>query len=189
MTSSLRSVTTPCNNTFVLRCTSAKWTSLPCGQPPFGLLPVKYKKPLFEFKRRKAKNERHASRTSHFLAPPVGLEPTTPWLTVRCSTDWAKEEYRSSIGKNRWGIKTNTANVEPRLAVSENVGIELSSRLVSKQVLSPQQSLTSVFGMGTGGPSAIKTPTVKSVIRGLLISAMSYFPDSSPSKYLRHSRA
>ena len=27
-----------------------------------------------------------------FLAPPVGLEPTTPWLTVRCSTDWAKEE-------------------------------------------------------------------------------------------------
>ena len=46
-----------------------------------------------------------------------------------------------------------------RLAVSENVGIELSSRLVSKQVLSPQQSLTSVFGMGTGGPSALKIPT------------------------------
>ena len=45
------------------------------------------------------------------------------------------------------------------LAVSEGVGIELSSRLVSKQVLSPQQSLTSVFGMGTGGPSALKTLT------------------------------
>ena len=29
-----------------------------------------------------------------FMAPPVGLEPTTPWLTVMCSTDWAKEEYR-----------------------------------------------------------------------------------------------
>ena len=27
------------------------------------------------------------------LAPPAGLEPATPWLTVRCSTDWAKEEY------------------------------------------------------------------------------------------------
>ena len=37
---------------------------------------------------------------------------------------------------------------------------ELSSRLVSKQVLSPQQSLTSVFGMGTGGPSALKTRTM-----------------------------
>ena len=37
---------------------------------------------------------------------------------------------------------------------------ELSSRLVSKQVLLPQQSLTSVFGMGTGGPSALKSRTV-----------------------------
>ena len=45
------------------------------------------------------------------------------------------------------------------LAVSDDVGIELSSRLVSKQVLLPQQSLTSVFGMGTGGPSALKIPT------------------------------
>ena len=43
------------------------------------------------------------------------------------------------------------------LAVSDGVGIELSSRLVSKQVLLPQQSLTSVFGMGTGGPSAVES--------------------------------
>ena len=34
---------------------------------------------------------------------------------------------------------------------------ELFYRLVSKQVSSPQQSLTSVFGMGTGGPSAIRS--------------------------------
>ena len=39
------------------------------------------------------------------------------------------------------------------------VSNELSFRFVSKQVFSPQQSLTSVFGMGTGGPSALKTPT------------------------------
>ena len=39
------------------------------------------------------------------------------------------------------------------------VGYELSSRLVSKQVLSPLQSLTSVFGMGTGGPFALKILT------------------------------
>ena len=31
-------------------------------------------------------------RNRLFLAPPTGLEPVTPWLTVRCSTDWAKEE-------------------------------------------------------------------------------------------------
>ena len=39
------------------------------------------------------------------------------------------------------------------------VGTELSSRAASRQVLSPQQSLTSVFGMGTGGPSALRAPT------------------------------
>ena len=39
------------------------------------------------------------------------------------------------------------------------VGIELFSRSVSRQVFWPQQSLTSVFGMGTGGPSALETLT------------------------------
>ena len=36
----------------------------------------------------------------------------------------------------------------------------LSSRAVTRQVLSAQMSLTSVFGMGTGGPSPQSTPTV-----------------------------
>ena len=49
-------------------------------------------------------------------------------------------------------IKTPTVSVFRGLFC---ISDELSSRLVSKQVLSPQQSLTSVFGMGTGGPSAI----------------------------------
>ena len=40
------------------------------------------------------------------------------------------------------------------------VGNDLSSRLVAKQVFSAQQSLTSVFGMGTGGPSASETLTL-----------------------------
>ena len=39
------------------------------------------------------------------------------------------------------------------------VGFDLFSRLVAKQVFSALQSLTSVFGMGTGGPSALKKPT------------------------------
>ena len=34
---------------------------------------------------------------NHVLAPQVGLEPTTLWLTVRCSTDWAIEEYWSDL--------------------------------------------------------------------------------------------
>ena len=38
---------------------------------------------------------------------------------------------------------------------SDRVGSVLSSRTVSGKVFSAPQSLTSVFGMGTGGPSAL----------------------------------
>ena len=41
-----------------------------------------------------------------------------------------------------------------------NVSTELSSRTVARKVFSPLQSLTSVFGMGTGGPSAFVAPTL-----------------------------
>ena len=37
----------------------------------------------------------------------------------------------------------------------------LSSRAVTRQVLSTQMSLTSVFGMGTGGPSSQSIPTIR----------------------------
>ena len=36
------------------------------------------------------------------------------------------------------------------------VGLDLSSRTVSREVFSTLLSLTSVFGMGTGGPSALE---------------------------------
>ena len=39
------------------------------------------------------------------------------------------------------------------------VGIDLSFQSVARQVFSALLSLTSVFGMGTGGPSALLTPT------------------------------
>ena len=41
-----------------------------------------------------------------------------------------------------------------------DVGISLSFQAVTSQVFSAPLSLTSVFGMGTGGPSASLTPTV-----------------------------
>ena len=43
----------------------------------------------------------------------------------------------------------------------KEVGVDLFSRSVARQVSSAPHSLTSVFGMGTGGPCAIKTPTVE----------------------------
>ena len=49
------------------------------------------------------------------------------------------------------------------------VGIDLSSRSVSRQVFSAPVSLTSVFGMGTGGPSPLKTPTMVNDLRQILL--------------------
>ena len=49
----------------------------------------------------------------------------------------------------------------PRIALGIFcVGIDLSFQSVARQVFSAPVSLTSVFGMGTGGPSPLKTPTV-----------------------------
>ena len=79
----------------------------------------------------------------YHLAPPVGFEPTTLRLTAACSTCWAKEAKAKGL----------------TCAKPFDVGIDLSSRSVSRQVLSALVSLTSVFGMGTGGPSPLKTPT------------------------------
>ena len=58
--------------------------------------------------------------------------------------------------------------------LTSDVGEYLSSRAVSSQVLSAQQSLTSVFGMGTGGPSALITPTYRSVFSTVLSISYSY---------------
>ena len=58
------------------------------------------------------------------MAPLVGLEPTTYRLTAERSTNWAKEEYKS--------------------------GDFLFSQQGNSQVSSALESLTSVFGMGTG---------------------------------------
>ena len=47
----------------------------------------------------------------------------------------------------------------PKSVFGIYVGIDLFSRTVASQVSSAPHSLTSVFGMGTGGPCAIVTPT------------------------------
>ena len=65
---------------------------------------------------------------------------------------------------NRWTLCVRITDSRTFYArffcLSACVSVDLSSRLVSKQVLSAQQSLTSVFGMGTGGPFALKTLTI-----------------------------
>ena len=44
--------------------------------------------------------------------------------------------------------------------LTTSIGISLFSHPVARALSSAPQSLTSVFGMGTGGPSASSTPTI-----------------------------
>ena len=72
--------------------------------------------------------------------------------------------------------------------IPDDVGIDLSSRAVARRVLSAQQSLTSVFGMGTGGPFALKTPTYFSESCLILkIEQQSSFGLSSNQSKIRNS--
>ena len=63
---------------------------------------------------------------------------------------------------------------EGKLVSFVDVSTELSSRTVSRKVFSPLQSLTSVFGMGTGGPSAFVALTILSNSLSLNIEQQSF---------------
>ena len=56
-------------------------------------------------------------------------------------------------------LPSQTSGLTNLLLQSSCVSVDLFSRSVSRQVFSALQSLTSVFGMGTGGPFALKTLT------------------------------
>ena len=89
------------------------------------------------------------------MVGPSGLEPPTSCLSGTRSNLLSYEPMWLV-----WCFHTWFRYREQISLLSYRVGIELSSRTVSRKVLSPLQSLTSVFGMGTGGPSAFVTPTI-----------------------------
>ena len=103
------------------------------------------------------------------MAPRVGLEPTTLWLTVICSTDWANEEYSLfSYPFSEYILLKNKAAVLTTTASPFCSGNVLLSRAVSHQVPSALKSLTSVFGMGTGGSSSPSSPDSLSLINSTM---------------------
>ena len=57
-----------------------------------------------------------------------------------------------------------------------SAGIDLSSQAVSSQVFSTRMSLTSVFGMGTGGTSLPLTPALRIYFRSECFLKSSYDP-------------
>ena len=91
------------------------------------------------------------------LVEMMGFEPMTPCLQGRCSPSWATPPY--NMVRSFSPLRDKKGSIY--FLSFRSVGIELSSRTVSRKVFSPLQSLTSVFGMGTGGPSAFVTPTIQ----------------------------
>ena len=63
------------------------------------------------------------------------------------------------------------------------VGAFLSSQAAARQVFSALVSLTSVFGMGTGGPSPQSTPTVHSLERLSIIPQVILFVNTFFEKF------
>ena len=72
--------------------------------------------------------------------------------------EWAKKRADALIFRNKIFATINSHPIGWLLFVS--VGNDLSSRAVTHQVFSARLSLTTVFGMGTGGPSTPSTPTI-----------------------------
>ena len=89
------------------------------------------------------------------LVGPSGLEPPTSCLSGTRSNLLSYDPLWLVCDSHTWFFQCR----EQIALLSHCVGIELSSHTVARKVFSPLQSLTSVFGMGTGGPSAFVTPT------------------------------
>ena len=93
------------------------------------------------------------------LVGPSGLEPPTSCLSGTRSNLLSYDPMWLGFSVN---LTLGLSVVGTVLSVPiPDVSIELFSRTVSRKVFSPLQSLTSVFGMGTGGPSAFVTPTIQ----------------------------
>ena len=86
--------------------------------------------------------------------------PLPPELLIKHFRHTAPLPSRRQNGLSLRKKHDETAKDRSQMTAVFRVGIDLSSRSVSRQVLSALVSLTSVFGMGTGGPSPLETPTI-----------------------------
>ena len=93
------------------------------------------------------------------LVGPSGLEPPTSCLSGTRSNLLSYEPMW--LVSDFFSLELNWWDKDRSSVLISCVSIELSSRAVSRKVFSPLQSLTSVFGMGTGGPSAFVTLTIQ----------------------------
>ena len=117
----------------------------------------------------------HRNRDPSPTKPPVPLKQTRPFFRL-CSSICARLLFYAPhryFSVRRRGSRSAAIQQQKKKPFRHkkttilldgclNVGILLLSRAVTSQVSSARASLTSVFGMGTGGPSPSSTPTPKS---------------------------
>ena len=95
------------------------------------------------------------------MVGPSGLEPPTSCLSGTRSNLLSYEPlclWSPALWVSTLPTTDGKQNFFP-FPSAVGVSVGLSSRTVARTVFSPPQSLTSVFGMGTGGPSAFETLT------------------------------
>ena len=145
------------------------------------------------------------------MAPPTGLEPVTPWLTVRCSTDWAKEECLKMFWSET--VKLTASNTifsrigsQPnsfRFAKSRKYAIYLKIKQTPPDITLCR--LLHVCRLWAIVPARLQASIVTTAKLNFcvrngnrwtlcvwitdFVSALSYRPGSSPSKYCRHCKA
>ncbi len=114
----------------------------------------------------------HRNRDPSPTKPPVPLKQTRPFFRL-CSSICARLLFYAPhryFSVRRRGSRSAAIQQQKKKPFRHkkttilldgclNVGILLLSRAVASQVSSARASLTSVFGMGTGGPSPSSTPT------------------------------
>ena len=121
----------------------------------------------------KSSDKRRAKAAAYPFVPQAGAFPTPRCLGHQRAVQ-PRGAGRESLSKRGSfvkavsetllappGRKTGiTKKQPPYWATAFSVGENLFSRAVTSQVSSAPASLTSVFGMGTGGPSRQSTPTI-----------------------------
>src|SRR6266851_1535851 len=98
------------------------------------------------------------------------------WLLSAARSLWDRQESQSQSQRRRTGVSAlhvQRKRKRPSRFLSTafiNAGNDLLSHTLSRAVQSALRGLTSVFGMGTGGTPAVRSPTSRS----RQLSAVSY---------------
>ena len=97
------------------------------------------------------------------MVPKIGLEPTTYWLQVSCSTNWAISAFQwwRMTGSNRRpsACKADALPTELILHISPATSYSRTNVLPSAI-----KCLTSVFGMGTGVSTFPSSPGLQKIL-------------------------